>query len=166
MTWGLQWSCSCWCPRAAFHIFVQGSNTFLFLCLFFNYRLICLTSKCMHTSLPSLHPPRSGAAARGSAAAASCYDVKRPAPSFLSPCPSYILPAARYSTPDLPPLLPGHLSQTTCWCVPLFWSCRERERAKQHYRVLDNFPPKMFLNLTTIGFNTSSHEDTFTQINL
>lgn len=104
-----------------FHLFLSR------LC-FFYYRLICLTSKCMHTSLLSLHPPQSGAAVRGFAAAVSCYDVKRTAPSSLSLCPSYMLPAASHLTPDLlPPTTPGPLSQTTCWCVPLLELQREGE---------------------------------------
>lgn len=130
----MQQSYSYWCtkcPRTAFHIFVRAINTFPSVSLsfmFFCYRLICLTSKCMHTLLLSLHPPQSGAAVRGFAAAVSCYDVKRTAPSSLSLCPSYMLPAASHLTPDLlPPTTPGPLSQTTCWCVPLLELQREGE---------------------------------------
>lgn len=106
-------------------------TSFLFLSL---RRPTCLTSKCMRTSLPSLHPPPSGAAVRGFAAAASCYDVKTTTPLFLPSCPSYTLPAARRLTPDL--LSPSRppVTEYMLWCVcpppsPL-WSCRERERAK------------------------------------
>lgn len=102
--------------------------------LFFHHRPICLTSKCMHTSLPSPLRPPSGAAVRGFAAAASCYDVKTTAPLYLSPRPSYALPAARHLTPDL--LSPSWPAVIDYMLVPplphhhtSLWSCRERERA-------------------------------------
>lgn len=53
----------------------RSSRLFYVLSFSFN-RPISLTSKCTHILLPSLRPPLSGAAVRGSAAAVSCYDVK------------------------------------------------------------------------------------------
>ena len=56
------------------------------------HRPICLTSKCMHTSLPSLRPPQSGGAVRGFAAAVSCYDVKTTTPLSSPPFPLVHVP--------------------------------------------------------------------------
>ena len=142
----------------------------VFVCVLVSpHRPICLTSKCMRTSPPSLRPPRSGAAVRGFAAAVSCYDVKTTAPLPLSPCPSYTVPAARHLThhDPLSTPMPAPLSKSTCWCVP-FWSCRERERAKQRHRVLGNSPKnipnsshhKHALQLPSTRADTQTHLDT------
>lgn len=58
------------------HLFVSTCDPHVWSHVVSFCRPICLTSKCTHILLPSLHPPRSGAAVRGFAAAVSCYDVK------------------------------------------------------------------------------------------
>lgn len=138
--------------------------------LLFYHRLICLTSKCMHTSLPSLHPPPSGAAVKGFAAAVSCYDVKTTTPF---PVPVSLVHVPR--SPSLDPWpavpLPAPCHRVHAGVSP-FLSCRERERAKQHYRVLGNFPKNIpnsphhtntYTNTT--AFHTCWYKDTRAQIN-
>lgn len=44
-----------WCSFPEF--FNESLTHFMFFSPLSYHRLICLTSKCMHTSLPSLHPP-------------------------------------------------------------------------------------------------------------
>ena len=68
------------------------------------HRPICLTSKCMHTSLPSLRPPQSGGAVRGFAAAVSCYDVKTTTPLSSPPFPLVHVPHS--SSLDPQPAVP------------------------------------------------------------
>lgn len=95
----------------------------------------------MRTLPPSLRPPPSGAAVRGFAAVASCYDVKTTSPPSLS-----LEHAPRSSSLDpWPAVLLLAPRQSTCWCAhhpTTLLSCRERERAKTLYKILGNFPPK------------------------
>lgn len=102
------------------------------------HRPICLTSKCMHTSLLSLRPPPSGGAVRGFAAAVSCYDVKTttPHPHPLPPVSLVHALCSLYLDPDLLP----PLSQSTCWC-PSPFGASERERAKPTLQGLGVNPP-------------------------
>lgn len=110
----------------------------------------------MRTLPPSLRPPPSGAAVRGFAAVASCYDVKTTSPL---PSPSNTLPAARHLTPDLlssswhPVRVRAGVPPPRPTTLPPF-SAAERERAKTLYKILGNFPPKKTLPNLSSNTNT------------